>query len=105
MLGRPVVAVVVTPAVVVFVQVFVNSNTKVAQGLRQEYILLKDESQDTKVSTLAFLLINVFNNNTLVFLPTKVRRVVFTLPLSNIDVFGEICTGSTTFKTSSFRFG
>lgn len=53
-------------------QVFVNSNTDVAQGLRQEYVILKDPDQDTKVATLAFLLINVFNNNTLVFLPTKV---------------------------------
>uniref|UniRef100_A0A6A7FVL9 RNA helicase n=1 Tax=Hirondellea gigas TaxID=1518452 RepID=A0A6A7FVL9_9CRUS len=73
------------------IKVFVNSNTDVAQGLRQEYVIMKDGKTETRNATLIFLLIHVFNNNTIVFLPTKIlcHRLYVILRMCGLQV-GEL---------------
>lgn len=73
------------------VKIFVNSNKNVAQGLRQEYVLMRDGEDETRNATLVYLLVHVFSNNTIVFLPTKslCHRLYVVLRLCGLRV-GEL---------------
>ncbi|KAF2360404.1 DEAD/DEAH box helicase domain [Trinorchestia longiramus] len=70
------------------VKIFINSNTKVAQNLRQEYIPLSDGSYTARNAVLVYLLVHVFTNNVIVFLPSKdlCHRLYVTLRLCGLAV-------------------
>ncbi|KAA0193247.1 hypothetical protein HAZT_HAZT001289 [Hyalella azteca] len=70
------------------VKIFINSNTKVAQNLRQEYIAMSDGSYTARNAVLVYLLVHVFTNNSIVFLPSKdlCHRLYVTLRLCGLAV-------------------
>jgi len=73
------------------VKIFTNSNTKIAQGLEQEYVMLHDGDALTRLANLAFLLTSVYDTHTVVFLPTKIlcHRMYVLLRLLGLSV-GEM---------------
>ncbi|CAL4068103.1 unnamed protein product [Meganyctiphanes norvegica] len=55
------------------VKMFVNSNTDVAQNLRQEFVRLRAAQENDREAVLAYLLLRNFHDHTMVFIQTKAQ--------------------------------